>query len=173
MEVKTVTIWGVFFLYATHFPQDMFRPPEKNTKKSLHWICLIFFWLLFCKKDKCKYNPRSIVSQRKATHKVIGSVQMSDTLFSQDHTSTARLRETLRILMYVKPPPGSNAARPCSKVTKCKLCYGASVWNRLIIEIEKEEGGGIRSWRRAGVGSRMQFFFFFSPHAIQMEAIWI
>lgn len=164
-----MTAWGFFFLYATHFPQEMFRPPEKENKlekkKTLHRICLIFFWLLFCKRTNaniihealCRRERRRTKSQ--AAHRWVTHCSHSITL--------PRLGwETLRILMYVKPPPGSDAARPCSKVTKCKLCYGASVWNQLIIEIEKEEwgrgwvGGGDSVLEKSGSWISNAIFFF-------------
>lgn len=120
-------------------------------------LSLFFLGLLFCKRTNANIIHETLC-RRERRHTAYRWV----THCSRRITLPPLGWETLRILMYVKPPPGSDAARPCSKVTKCKLCCGASVWNRLIIEIEKEEWE--RGWEGGfslGVGSRVQFFLFF------------
>lgn len=151
MDAETLKIWGIF--YATHVSKDISQPSEKAS-----WISRFLVENAIFRGQMQIQSKRHCVAKKDTTHPIIDNTLEWHTVLPGSHF----LRFSYIAGVQLSHVPYSNVCknlwgsyreRPCSKVTVCKLCYGVSVWNQIIIEIEWElrHGGEREAW------SQMQF----------------
>lgn len=154
LDAETLQIWGTF--YATHVSKDISQPSEKAS-----WISLFFGRECYLWRTNANTIQEALCSKER--HNTPNHWQYTWVTHCSPRITCLPFSYITGVqLLHVpysnvcKNLGGSYRERPCSKVTMCKLHYGVSVWNQIIIEIEWE-GGVFSHGRKKGTWSQMQF----------------